>query len=226
MLYSEGATMATQIEKHILDCLQPGAMLVVPGVSWDEYERLLRQLSDRPGLRVTYDQGKLQIVSPGPAHEYFARFIDRIVIAFCDHFSLSVVPYGSATWKKQQIARGTEPDACYYVAMSELIIGRHEVDLERDPPPDIAVEIDATNESAAKFTIYASLGVREIWRYDVQHRRLRMYELSAGQYAEIAASRSLPLLSAAVLEDFIEQSKAHGQPAAMGGFKDWLRTIK
>src|SRR4051812_10636028 len=144
MPYSGCVSMATQIEKRTLECLQPGAMLVLPDVSWEEYEVLLQELSDRPGFRVTYDRGRLEIVSPGPGHEYFARFIDRLVIAFCDHCNLNVAPYGSATWKKKQKARGTEPDACYYVATLEHLSG-YEVDLERDPPPDISVEIDTTS---------------------------------------------------------------------------------
>lgn len=38
--------------------LPDGATLVLHQVSWDEYERLLERLSDRPHLRASYDRGK------------------------------------------------------------------------------------------------------------------------------------------------------------------------
>jgi Uma2 family endonuclease len=33
------------------------------------------------------------------------------------------------------------------------------------PPPDLVVEADLTSSSLDKLTIYASLGVAEVWRY-------------------------------------------------------------
>jgi Uma2 family endonuclease len=52
------------------------------------------------------------------------------------------------------------------VAHADRIIGKRPLDPDSDPPPDIVVEIDITNESLGKFPTYAAFGVREIWRYD------------------------------------------------------------
>src|SRR5438876_11238353 len=79
---------------------------------------------------------------------------------------------GSATWRRQRIQRGVDPDTCFYVANAERIAGKRKIDLESDPPPDIAVEMDITNESLGKFPIYAGLGVPEIWRYDGSRVRI------------------------------------------------------
>jgi len=65
--------------------LPDGATLVIYDVPWDEYERLLDELSDRPHLRVSYDCGRLEIMSPLPEHEEYARFIDDLVRALSDH---------------------------------------------------------------------------------------------------------------------------------------------
>ena len=40
-----------------------------------------------------------------------------------------------------------------YIASAESVIGKDELDLAVDPPPDLAVEIDVTNESLNKFPI-------------------------------------------------------------------------
>src|SRR2546422_3306499 len=55
---------------------------------------------------------------------------------------------------------------CYYVTSADRIIGIKRIDLDVDPPPDIAVEIDITKDSLSEFHIYAALKIPEIWRYD------------------------------------------------------------
>ena len=209
-----------------MDHLPEGTTLLARDVSWEDYEQLLEELSDRPAVRVTYDQGRLEIMSPRPEHEKYKRFIEKIIDALADDLDLNVEPLGSATWRKKQDAKGAEADTCYYVANADRIIGKRDIDLSVDPPPDMVVEIDVTNESLSKFPIYSALRVPEIWRYDVRHNQIHMYELRGNKYAEVPASRSFPLLTAKALADFIEQSKTKGQKAAMAAFRLWLKKRK
>ena len=90
-----------------------------------------------------------------------------------------------------------------------------------DPPPDVVVEIDTTNESLGKFSIYAALGVPEIWRYD--GRAAQFFQLAGGGYEEIENSRAFPMLAANVLTEFIELSKTQGQSDALDAFREWAR---
>jgi len=200
-----------------IEHLPDGATLVVHQFSWDDYERLLEELRERPHLRVSYDQGKLEVMSPLPEHEEYARFIDALVRVFADTFDLKLQNYGAATWKRQRLARGVEPDACYYVTNAERVIGKRKFDLEFDPAPDIVVEIDITNESLNKFPIYAALSVSEIWRYD--SHTVRFYELAGNTYREISESPSLPGLTTATVANALEQSKTKGQSAALREFR-------
>lgn len=209
--------------REALDHLPDGTTLVATDVPWDEYERLLEELADRPGMRVSYVEGRLEIMSPRPEHEEFKRFIEKIIDALGDHLNWNVEPRGSATWRKKQAAKGTEADTCYYIANAEKIIGRRTIDLRKYPPPDLVVEVDSTNESLSKFPVYSTLRVPEIWRYDVKHSRVIMYELSENEYVEVPSSRAFPMLTAKVLAGFIEQSKVHGQKAAMAAFRKWLK---
>jgi Uma2 family endonuclease len=116
-----------------IEHLPEGATLVIHQVSWDDYERLLDDLSDRPHLRVSYDHGKLEIMTPLPEHEAYARLIDALVRVCSETRELKVESYGGATWKRRGLARGAEPDACYYVASALQIIGKRAIDLECDP---------------------------------------------------------------------------------------------
>jgi hypothetical protein len=52
-------------------------VLVLDAVSWDDYSRLLRIFEDRPGHRLTYDGGTLEIMSPRLEHDDTGRFLGR-----------------------------------------------------------------------------------------------------------------------------------------------------
>ena len=217
--------MSTRTTDYLdaIEHLPEGATLVIHQFTWDEYERLLEDLSERPNLRASYDRGKLEIMSPLPEHEKYARFIDDLVRALSDKLNLKLEKVGSATWKKRQLDRGTEPNACYYVANADRIIGKRKIDLESDPPPDVVVEIDITNESLSKFPIYAALSVPEIWRYD--GKTAQFYELSEDGYRQIAESRFFTRLKPELLAEALEKSKVEGQTAALEAFRQRLRNL-
>jgi len=129
--------------------------------------------------------------------------------------------FGSTTWKRRRLKKGTEPDTCFYVANAARVVGKHKIDLDSDPPPDIAVEIDTTNESRAKFPIYAALGVPEIWHYD--GKQVELYKLKGGSYVRTNASDFLAGLSAALLTEFLKTSKPQSQTAALRLFRERIR---
>lgn len=193
-----------------------GATLVLPEVSWDDYELLLDELAERH-LRVTYDCGTLEIMSPLADHEDYARFIDALVIECCDASNLEVESRGSTTWKRRVLGKGAEGDSCYYIRNARQIIGKRKIDLESDPPPDIVVEIDTTSKSLKKFSIFAALSVPEVWRYD--GKNVQIYELKNGKYVKTASSQILPRLTGAILSEFIEMMKTQGNTAARHAFR-------
>ncbi len=88
-----------------------------------------------------------------------------------------------------------EPDTSFYVQNAARMIGKRRIDLETDPPPDVVVEIDVSNESLSKFPIYAALGMPEIWLYDGQEARF--YQLSEQSYQETPCSLAFPASTAA-----------------------------
>src|SRR5262249_50643039 len=47
----------------------PPRSLVLSGIDWRTYTRLLRIFADRPSIRLTYDRGELEIMSPLSEHE-------------------------------------------------------------------------------------------------------------------------------------------------------------
>ena len=107
-----------------IEHLPEGAILVVPGVSWEEYEELLGDLGARPGVHVSYDQGRLEIMSPLREHEKCKEFISDLARAFAEENNFTLEKFGSTTWKRRRLKKGTEPDACFYVATARSISTR------------------------------------------------------------------------------------------------------
>lgn len=202
--------------------LPPGGTLSVPDVTWEEYEDLLKDLEESGWkLRVSYDHGELIIMSPSARHERYRDLILHIASRVAEKMNVVIESLGATTFRHQARRQGVEPDTCFYVKNAARIIGRPDIDLRSDPPPDVVVEIDITRQSARKLPIYAGLGVTEIWHYD--ERRLRILHLIEGQWTEASASRAFPLLTADLLTRLLEQSKTQGQSAALASLRDWLR---
>ena len=215
--------MATATMTDYLDAIEhlpAGANLRLPGVGWDEYEELLSQLGDRAGLRVSYDAGRLQVITLTPEHEEYKESILRLAQVLAEEMNTPLETRGSATYRRKRKAKGAEPDTSFYVQNAARLIGKRQIDLEVDPPPDVVVEIDLSHESAGKFPIYAALGVPEIWLYD--GAQARMYELTAGSYQETPRSLAFPVLTGAALTEFLAQSKTIGQSAALAAFRQQL----
>jgi Uma2 family endonuclease len=203
--------------------LPNGASLVVHQLDWDDYERVLESLVERPGLRVHYDSGRLEIVSPLSRHGRYDRLIGDLVVVFCDVFHISLEGFSTVTWKRKALLKGIEPDASFYIQNAKRIVGK-DIDLESDPPPDIVLEIDITSRSLHKLPIYAALRIPEVWRYDGQ--TCQFYALAEGRYVEAAVSPSLPRLTCKMLGDAIELSKTQGQDAARTTFRRTLQALK
>ncbi len=89
----------------------------------------------------------------------------NFIIALAEELGIEVRSAGSTTLKRKISKRGIEPDNCYYIQNELAIRGKQTLDLENDPPPDLAIEIDITSSSVNKLGIYSALGVTELWRY-------------------------------------------------------------
>jgi Uma2 family endonuclease len=205
---------------EMIDRMPADSVLIQHGVSWDEYEELLDAVGEASWLRICYDERTLQVMSPSTKHEHVAKLIERMVDLLSLRHRLKVLFYGSATLKKQREQKGAEPDACFYVQTADLVGTKEEIDFETDPPPDVVVEIDIHHESISKFPIYAAFGVPELWRFDGE--RLTIYRLSEGQYVSSEASLAMPVLTSAVLSEFLARSPKEDQYDIVLAFEEWL----
>ena len=96
--------------------------------------------------------------------------------------------------------------------------------MPKDLPPDLALEIDVTSKSLNRFSIYARLGIPEIWCYD--SGELKIYLLQAGEYLESEKSLVFPSLEIRDLPQIIEQNRTNGRRAIRKAVREWVRNKK
>lgn len=120
------------------------------GVRWEEYEALLQTFVEAKGLRLSYDEGRLEIMVLSAEHESYAELIKQLVGTLSLRLRIKVLHFGSATMRKKGQSKGAEADACFYVQSADSIGNRKQIDFSSDPPPDIVAEVDLHHESIAK----------------------------------------------------------------------------
>jgi Uma2 family endonuclease len=139
--------------------------IVLDDVSWDLYEQLLQDIGNR-AIRITFDQGRLEMMSPLPEHDGPSRIIARFIQTLSMELNIEVASYGSTTFRRRDKEKGLEPDECFYFKNEKKMRSRKRLNMKKDPPPELVVEIDITHRSIRREPIYAALGVSEIWRWD------------------------------------------------------------
>ncbi len=194
---------------------------VLYNISWETFEALLQETGEDRGSRFAYDCGTLEIMTPLFEHENPKSNFSNFIIALAEELDIEVRSAGSTTLKRRIAKKGIEPDTCYYIQNEPAIRGKEKLNLETDPPPDLAIEIDITSSSVNKFGIYAALGVNELWRYNGQD--LKFYQLVEGQYIDCQFSIAFPIVSVSDMSKFIEHSKNMGEIALLKSFRTWVQ---
>lgn len=215
--------MTTHAPSHyeIASQLPDNTVVTFHNASWDEYEDLLSQVGETSRLRISFDNGRLQVMTISGEHEKYARFLEKLVAAISLRLRISILSFGSTTMRIQDAAKGNEPDACFYIQRAAALGTRMNLDFTKDPPPDIAVEIDVHHDSENKLAIYAALRVPEVWRWSVG--KLIIYVLENDDYVVADASPALPQISSRVLTEFLNRLREHGEFQTLVAFDEWLQ---
>jgi Uma2 family endonuclease len=175
-------------------------------ISWAQYETILAIRGDRSHPRIAYLEGELELMSPGRSHEAIKKRIARLLEAWAEEAGVDLEAFGSWTVKDELVQRGVEPDECYVVGVREAAV------------PDLAIEVVWTSGGLDKLSLYAPLGVREVWTW--QAGALTVHALHKGAYVRAARSHLLPSLDLDLLLRFVDEPN---QTAAVRAYRKRLR---
>lgn len=190
-------------------------------VAWETYQSL-RAANPSGYLRMAYDNGELEIMSPSRQHERISDLLGRMIDQWTLLHGIEVGAGRNTTFSKEFLLKGLEPDNCYWIAHELVMRAKEEVDLSIDPPPDLALEVEITRSSIPKLPIYQSLGVPEVWRWRRETLEvLRMDD--AGQYQSQADSSELPSFPFDIAIDILGDRESNGDTALI---QEFIRRIR
>lgn len=198
----------------------PQPTTLLHGIQWDTYERLVAEVESP--IRITYDCGRMEIVSPKWRHEIWKRLVDKLIQHLVLELGVLMRTGGSPTLKRRDLQRGMEPDECYWIQNEAAVRGKMDLDLEVDPVPDLVFEAEATRSLLDRLPILASLGVGEVWRYDGTRLIVHLLDES-GTYVESPTSRCFPWLPLDAFIAHLDKYAEMSENAWILQFQQWVR---
>ncbi|MBE9210849.1 Uma2 family endonuclease [Nostoc sp. LEGE 06077] len=199
--------------------VKPGHQMLLKDISWQQLENILEEMGDKRAARISYSDGWLEIMVPLPEHEKDKEIFGELVRNLLDKLQIDFEPFGSTTLKNERMRQAVEPDTSFYIQNQAAVIGKNRIDLNIDPPPDLAIEVDIT--SRTQFNNYEILGVPELWRYTKQG--LEIFLLQDGQYIQSQSSPNFPNIPIIELvNEYVQQCLNNGRSRAMRDFRNWI----
>jgi Uma2 family endonuclease len=200
--------------------VNPGQQMLLKDISWQQLEKILEEMGEKRAARISYSDGWLEIMVPLPEHEKDKELLGDLVKILLEILQIDFEPFGSTTLKNERMRQAVEPDTSFYIQNQAAVIGKNRIDLNIDPPPDLAIEIDIT--SRTRFDNYEILGVPELWRY--QQQGLEIFLLQEGKYIKSQSSPNFPNIPIIELvNEYVRQCLTIGRSQAMRSFRSWVK---
>ena len=218
-LQAEPAPPVDQLES--VNYMVSGDCVVLRDVPWKMYRRL-RKMPGNYNIRMTYDRGDLEIMSPSPLHEKIAALLGRLIEVWTLELGIPISSCRTMTIRRSALQRGFEPDNCYYVQHEPQMWDKTKINFKVDPPPDLAIEVDVSRKLSDKMDIYAAFRVPELWQWN--GGKLTIHALSQdGEYIVRETSECLPGFPIARAEELVRQLGKEHETVLVSSFRDWVR---
>jgi Uma2 family endonuclease len=153
-------------------------------------------------------------MAPSHEHESLKHVIAMLVEVLAEEMEMDIHGAGSTTFRREHLAKGFEPDECFYVQHAERVRGKKRIDLAQDPTRP-CYQIDITGPFLNKFPIFAALGIAEVWRHD--GARVAIFTWVDDDYVERAESAGLPT-------ELIDAGSQLQRPAWFRQVRAWARS--
>lgn len=193
---------------------------VLDPISWSKYEAILNAIGDQPKLRATYLDGRLTLSSPTRRHDWSEKAVGRLVEAIAEGFEIVYEVSGHTTYRLEAKKGGVEGDQAYYFgANARRMSGPVDVDLSTQPPPDLAIEVEATHPADDSVEVWGRIGVPEVWRLKVDQETL--------WFGVRQPDGSYQLAPRSLVFPFLEPADVLGQLRIAGrlGWAGWVRQL-
>ena len=140
--------------------------------TWEHFKHLQKGYEEISRAKLSYYNGKIEILMPGEDHSTFTQVIGYLIITFMIGRGIAFKPTGDQTQEREGEV-SVQADQSYWIEKPK-------------PIPDLVIEVVFTSGNASKLPKYRALGVREVWFWE--DGTLALYHLKNGEYERIERS--------------------------------------
>ena len=199
---------------------------VIPRVSWEAYVGFNDALGERSYPRMIYCAGRLTfIMAKTRHHEWLSFYLGSFVAEVATILGIECEPSGEATYRRRKKEAGLEGDQTFHFGRhAKRMRGPKNYDFDVDPPPDLAIEVEATHSADDAVEAWGRLGVPEIWRFDARRWTCTFWNRrDDGTYQQVARSSFLPPLEPNDVVDQMRRVQQIGNMQWRAQLDDWVR---
>jgi Uma2 family endonuclease len=158
---------------------------ILPGYhTWQQFKEMQSWVSRLPGMRISYLDGCIELMTTGEEHEFLKKSIAILIEAYLFARGIRFFPVGNATREAEEKGASFQPDESYYIGSKKA-------------HPDLALEVALTSGGIEKLEKYKRFQIAEVWFW--QNDRLAIYGWRGEDYERISSSELLPNLDLELL---------------------------
>jgi Uma2 family endonuclease len=201
--------------------------IVIPDLSWEQYVAINDAVVERPSIKMVYCDGRLTLLTQSRKHSWHSERLGELVIELARVLKVPREDAGSATFRRRAKKGGIEGDKTFYFRENATKMkGSKDIDLNVQPPPDLAIEVEVSHSADDAVLVWGRLGVAEVWRFDPIAMECSFWSRrSDGTYSRIEQSLAFPMLTTA---DVVEQMRLADQLGSgewYAGVERWIRKV-
>lgn len=146
--------------------------IIHPNRTWEQFKLVQKGFEGSPGVHLFYYNSTIEILMPGPEHEFFKSIIGMLIEIFFVAKDVEFAPTGSVTQEREGTA-SAQADESYCIGGLK-------------PTPDFSIEIVFTSGGPNKLERYKALEVPEVWFWE--DGVFSLYRLRGNEYERIYRS--------------------------------------
>ena len=160
-------------------------------------------------------------------HDWFAERLAELVKALARGLELPWEDAGEATYRREKTDAGLEGDKTFYFGEHAVLMrGPVDINLEDQPPPDLAIEVEVSHSADMALVAWGRLGVGEVWRFQPNSSQFAICVLqNDGSYSRSERSVVFPALGSSDVLEQLARARELGADRWNAQLEEWVRNV-
>ncbi len=202
--------------------------ILLKKVNWLKFTEILNELGRDRTVHLTYDRGRLEMMTPQEIHDRTQRLLDSLLIVIADESDETLHGLGSILLTHPEEGLAIQSFAAYYLDYPPRPITTRELDISQIAPPDLVIDVMLGESSINRSAIFEAFQIPEVWCYRAQQMTegavqgsLEIFQYTSNGYMATRESLAFPQLSIDRIQEFIAESDTLGLSKALTVLRSW-----